>query len=102
MKITKRQLRRIIKEEKARILYEEDPGQDSKDTRGKAVGTPEGYAEAFVKVLTAVSGVEDMESVREEDLPEIAKAIEMLEKQLDKYNQPMGEARRRRNHLRRR
>ena len=97
MKITKRQLRRIIREEKARTLYEEAGSDD----RGKPKGTPEKYAEAFAKVLTAVSGAEDIKSVRKEDLPELKKAIEILEAEIKKFNQPMGEARRLKKVLRR-
>ena len=71
MKITKRQLRRIIKEEKARILKEQ-----SLDPRGNPASRGTGFDN-----FTPEGEAEDEMYLAEEDLPELLKAIDRNQKQ---------------------
>ena len=98
MKITKRQLKRIIKEEKAKLLNEYNPDQEAKDSMGDISfgglqrdwqpGDPKTYAsaesiEAAIKQLEAgiMAALEVMpRSELAEELREYAKDVAMNRK----------------------
>ncbi len=97
MKITKRQLKRIIKEEKAKLLNEYNPDQEAKDSMGdisfshqreRQPGDPKTYAsanaiEAAIKQLEAgiMAVLEVMpRSELAEELREYAKDVAMNRK----------------------
>ena len=91
MKISKRQLRRIIKEEKARILAEQGPQFDSEVAAEAMAGLKaDGSFEAIQAVATqAVKTLEDgtehldiplMDAGLNELAMDIRKAVELLDK----------------------
>ena len=81
MKLTKRQLRRIIREEKARILKEQplDPrGAQASQGTGWDNFSPEGEAE-------------DEMHLAAEDLPELARAVEYNKEMMDGSDSEMDD-----------
>ena len=81
MKITKRQLRRIIREEKARLLKEQPlPGQFTDDDRDDTRMMSDKTASAIQLIQTVHANLEDLRyGVDEEAAQEIAAQLVLIE-----------------------
>ena len=88
MKITKRQLRRIIKEEKTRILSEQSGGSEERYILDKLAGVASLF-EAYADQFGSVEFMDDEPESEERDvLNKIAALNSLLESYFGQYPSP--------------